>query len=417
MGLSSCILLVFAVIPTLLFFSPAHGAQTGTVCLMPDGASACSSSPTSLSESLGGSLRVSVFIQGSGGLSGFDITLLAERGILNPVGIDLTGTVLMGTPFVLTECLGGALIQGNSCSTTDLASTIHLTAVSAIGSPATITPTTGLLFTAIYNVTSIGSTSLGFMTGCRSSVNGTSTCVAITNGSATPLPEHVQTANFNNGEIPSFSISASPDSLSIPVTLFGVSTITVASLDGFSGVVSLDAAGSESPGPLACFPPVCLPFNVNLTPGGTGDSNLTVFSGLGLANKLYFVTVTGVSGNLSRSVIIPVTLTPLPPDFFVSQPSTLLLKRHSSISESISLFSLRGFSGTVELSIVAPLSRRGPTITSNASNVTLSSGGSADIVLTITAPPNAVLATYSLEAICTSGSLSHTVLFDVTITK
>jgi hypothetical protein len=47
----------------------------------------------------------------------------------------------------------------------------------------------------------------------------------------------------------------------------------------------------------------------------------------------------------------------------------------------------------------------------------LSAGGLAEIVLTITAPPNAVLADYSLEVICTSGSLSHIVFLYFVITK
>src|SRR5205807_356953 len=77
--------------------------------------------------------------------------------------------------------------------------TLHLVATSALGSGITATPTTGLLFTAIYNVT--GATSgitLGFQTGCiNTSVSG-GICVTVANGTPIPVPETVQTATFSN---------------------------------------------------------------------------------------------------------------------------------------------------------------------------------------------------------------------------
>ena len=172
----------------------------GIICLTQPGTTSCPTNAPSLTGSTGTQLRVSVFTQTSGGLNGFDIVLLADHTILRPVAVDLTGTVLLGTPAVVAECLGGILVRGASCNSADTADTLELAATSAFGQPNTPSPTTGLLFTAIYNIT--GTTSnvrLGFQTGCGSSTTPTSDtpfCVDVTNGSPAPVPEYLLEATF-----------------------------------------------------------------------------------------------------------------------------------------------------------------------------------------------------------------------------
>jgi len=144
---------------------------------------------------------VGVYLNGSAGLNAFDITLLTNNAILKPVSIDLTGTLLLGTPVIVLECLNGALVAGTVCSSTDTAGTIHLAATSAAGQPLTTAPTTGLLFTGVFNVTgttAAGGIALGFQTGCSSTSVPGGVCVTIANGSTTPDPETAQVASFNN---------------------------------------------------------------------------------------------------------------------------------------------------------------------------------------------------------------------------
>src|SRR5213592_1559984 len=80
------------------------------------------------------------------------------------------------------------------------------------------TPTTGLLFTAIYNVT--GTTpgiALGFQTGCANTSVSGGVCVTVANGTLIPVPETIQTATFSNSPpSPDFSITTSPSSLTTP---------------------------------------------------------------------------------------------------------------------------------------------------------------------------------------------------------
>ncbi len=285
---------------------PAHGQMTGTVCLINPSDTSCPSSPASIHGTVGTQLRVSVFIQASGGLNGFDITLLADHTILKPAGADLTGTVLPGPQTILAECIGGILVQGSRCASTDTVDTVHLAAVACLGC-ITATPTTGLLFTAIYNVTSATSgTPLGFQTGCPTptSVGTTSTCVTIANGTPTPVPENVQTAVFSTAD---FTMTANPTSLTISRSSQMTSTITLNSLGRFSGTVSL----STSITPAAHHAPATsLSSNsVTLASGGSASVILTVSATKNTSTGTYTVTVTGTSGSITNTVLVSVTVT------------------------------------------------------------------------------------------------------------
>ncbi len=284
---------------------PAHGQFTGTVCLVPPGTTSCPSSPASITGTVGTQLRVSVFIQNSDGLNGFDVTLLADRTILKPAGADLTGTVLIAPQAVVVECLSGILVVGNTCSSTDSINTLHFAVVGAPGM-ITGTPTTGLLFTAIYNITgSTTGTPLGFQTGCPSPTSVSNTCVTITNGSINPDPETVQTAVFSStGD---FSITANPVTLTIPRSSSSSSTVTLASLGGFSGTITLSTSVTPSThrGPAASLSSN----SVAIASGGSGSVVLIVSTAKNSSTGSFTVTVVGTSGSISHSVNVSVTVT------------------------------------------------------------------------------------------------------------
>jgi minor extracellular protease Epr len=105
---------------------------------------------------------------------------------------------------------------------------------------------------------------------------------------------------------PDFSNSASPSALTINAGASGTSTITVTSLNTFSGAVSLTVSGpagwsaSASPSPLT------------LVSGGTASSTLTIPVPLGTAAGTYTVTVTGTSGLLSHSATVTANVQTVP---------------------------------------------------------------------------------------------------------
>jgi len=288
--------------------NPAHGQFTGTVCIVASGSTSCPSSPPTITGTVGTQLRVAIFVQGSDGTNGFDITLKADHTILKPAGADITGSVLQPPQQIIEECLGGVLVVGNTCQSTDTIDTLHFVALNCLGCPLTAAPTTGLLFTAIYNVTATTTgTPMGYQTGCANTSVSGGTCVTLTNGTPTPDPETVLGATFTTGAVPDFSISASPTSLSVSHGAQGTSTITLSSLGGFAGTVSLSASVTPAVhhGPTATLSPT----SVTLSSGGTGSSTLTISTVKNTPLGSYTVTVTGTSGSLSHSVTVTVSVT------------------------------------------------------------------------------------------------------------
>ncbi|HYY92451.1 MAG TPA: hypothetical protein VE955_10725, partial [Candidatus Dormibacteraeota bacterium] len=99
-------------------------------------------------------------------------------------------------------------------------------------------------------------------------------------------------------------------SLSVTQNSTSASTITLSSLDGFSGTLNLTATVSPS-GPNLSFTTA----SVILSSGGTAQSTLTV-SAIGgpyntVATGMYTVTLTVTNGTLSHSKTLQATVNPL----------------------------------------------------------------------------------------------------------
>ncbi len=106
---------------------------------------------------------------------------------------------------------------------------------------------------------------------------------------------------------PGFSITPSPASLAIQQGSTGTSTITLASLNGFSGSLTLSQTTSPSE-PSVSFNPT----SVTLSSGGTATSTVTVSAMGGLYSSVaagnYAVTVTATNGTLTHSATIQVAV-------------------------------------------------------------------------------------------------------------
>src|SRR6266480_2396587 len=100
-----------------------------------------------------------------------------------------------------------------------------------------------------------------------------------------------------------FGVSASPTAISLSQDHSATSTITVSSLNGFSGNVALSA---NAP---AGFTVALNPTTVSLTPGGTATSTLTITATGSQISGTYTVTVTGSSGTLSHQTAVSVSYT------------------------------------------------------------------------------------------------------------
>src|SRR5438445_3732669 len=99
--------------------------------------------------------------------------------------------------------------------------------------------------------------------------------------------------------IPDFTISANPSSLTLNSGSSGSSTITVTSVNGFSGTVSLASSPSASS--------TLSSSSVNVAAGGKGAVMLTVTP---TGSTTY--TITGTAGSISHSVNVVVTVLTVP---------------------------------------------------------------------------------------------------------
>lgn len=213
---------------------------------------------------------------------------------------------------------------------------------------------------------------------------------------------HSTSVAFKVTATPDFGLTANPTSISNTTGNPGLSTITVASMNGFTGTVTLSVT-TTSPS-LSCT------LSSTTISGGSGTSNMSCTSN---SAGSYVANVTGTSGSLSHSAIVTYQITAAPDFTLSANPSSLTISQGSSGASTITLTSLNGFSGTVTLT--ASVSPLGPSTNLNPGTLTLTSNGIGSSTLNVTSA-SASPGAFKINVTATSGSLSHSFLLNVTIT-
>jgi subtilase family serine protease len=207
--------------------------------------------------------------------------------------------------------------------------------------------------------------------------------------------------------LPSFTLSASPSSLTITQGgPGGTSTITVHDMNGFNGSVSLSASGLPS-GVTAVFNPTST----------TGTSTLTLTASSSATTGTATVTITGTSGSLIATTTLMLTVTPAStPNFTISAaPSTLTISQGSHGTSTITITSQNGFNSATTLTATGLPS--GVTATFSTNPVTPPANGFATSTLTLTASATASVGTSTVTVTGTSGTLIHSTTITLTITS
>ena len=185
-----------------------------------------------------------------------------------------------------------SVAQGSSgtstISVTDIAGFTGSVTLSASGLPAGVTATFG--------TNPATSTSVLTLTASTTATTGAAT-VTITGTAGTLTHTATVSLTVTAAAAPNFSLSASPASLTVTQGTAGNSTITVTPSGGFTGSVTLSASG--------------LPAGVTASFGtnpATSTSVLTLTASATATTGAATVTVTGVSGTLSHSTTIALTI-------------------------------------------------------------------------------------------------------------
>ncbi|MGA9388547.1 MAG: MG2 domain-containing protein [Candidatus Bathyarchaeia archaeon] len=167
------------------------------------------------------------------------------------------------------------------------------------------------------------------------------------------------TTNYVPVTTPDFSISASPSALTIKAGASGNSTMTVTSLNGFDGTVTLVATAPTG------WSASAIPSSLAVSSGGSASSTLTITVLSTTAAGTYTVTVTGTSGSLNHSATVTVSVPTVP-----SAPQNLKATAgNAQVTLSWSAPSSNGGSAITNYNIYRGNSAGGETLLTTLGNV------------------------------------------------
>lgn len=190
-----------------------------------------------------------------------------------------------------------------------------------------------------------------------------------------------------------FSLTAMPASQTVTAGSAAQYTIDAVPVNGFSGMVSLNASGLPS-GATASFSPAVV--------GASGSSTLTLSTTSSTPAGTLTLTITGMSGNLSHAATVTIAVSSSTPDFSLSAaPSSQSVSAGGSVSYTVSVASVNGFSSSVSLSV------NGLPSGATASFSPLAIGAAGTATLTISTASTTPAGNDTLTVTGTSGTLSH----------
>jgi hypothetical protein len=208
---------------------------------------------------------------------------------------------------------------------------------------------------------------------------------------------------------PDFTISLNPTSLTVQQGSSGTTQLTIASLNGFAGTVSLALAGAPSGVTLS-------PSSVDVPEGGSVTRSLTLAVDPTVDPGTYGFQVKATGGGLTKTANLSLRVTAAP-DFTVSlDPESLTVQQGSSGTTTLTITPQNGFSGAVNLSLVDENGNPVPGITLSPTGVSVAGSSPVTQDLTVSVAGSVVAGTYSLQLKATSGSLVKTAPLDLTVT-
>jgi len=333
-------------------------------------------------------------------VTGYDMV----TGWGSPNGANLINALAgSGTPsFTLSDSPSSlSITQGGAAGTstvtvTDVGGFTGSVTLAASGLPSGVTATFGT------NPTT-GSSTLSLTASATATTGSSTVTITGTSGSLTATTTLALTVTA--AASPSFTLSASPSSLSVTQGSSGTSTISVTDKNGFSGSVTLAASGLPSG--------VTAAFGTNPT---TGSSVLTLTASATATTGTSTVTITGTSGSLTATTTIALTVnaSTAAKNFTMSlSPASFTVDESGSVSTTLTITSTGGFHSAVTLSV-----NEFPTdvsATASANPVTPPANGSVKVTLTWSATRRAPTGTTTIELIGTSGSTTNQIPVTITV--
>ncbi len=160
---------------------------------------------------------------------------------------------------------------------------------------------------------------------------------------------------LSNSTTPDFGLSINPSKLNVQQGGSSTAIVTVTSLDGFNGTVTLSASVTSK---IANTTSVTLsPSTVSIKSGGSATATLTIQASQSTpVYNFWSLILKGTSGSVTHTLLVTLAITSPPPDFNISaSPTSATLTPGSSRTFTMTVQSLYNFTGTVNLAAsVAP---------------------------------------------------------------
>jgi hypothetical protein len=264
-----------------------NGTVNFSVAGLPTGATA-TFNPTSVSTS--GASTMTVSVDSSTAAGSYPLTISGTSGsLLHTTSVTLVVTAAPSPDFSLAATpVSQTVIQGVATSFT-----------------ATVTPSGGFTGNVAFSVSGLPAGATGTFSPTSVTMSGSST-LSVTTSSTTPTGSYVLTITGTSGSLthnttvtlvvtapnPDFTISVTPASSTVVRPGSATYTVTIGSLNSFSGTVTLSITGLPSR-TTATFNPSSV--------AGAGTSTLTITTRRQTTTGSFPLTITGRSGTLSHS--------------------------------------------------------------------------------------------------------------------
>src|SRR5271165_3664047 len=247
--------------------------------------------------------------------------------------------------------------------------------------------------------------------------SGNST-MTITVGASTPVGTYPITVTGNGGGVqqhttvtltvtapPTFTISASPSSLSVVQGNQGISTITATISNGFNSAITLSASGMPSGTTVSFNPnPIAAP--------GSGSSTMTITVGSSTPTGTYPITVTGNGGGVQQNTTVTLTVTAAPNFTISASPASLSVHQGNQGTSTITTAISGGFNSAISLSASGMPS--GTTVSFNPQTIPAPGSGSSS--MTITVGSSTPMGTYPITVTGNSGGIQQNTTVALTVT-
>ena len=251
-----------------------------------------------------------------------------------------------------------------------------------------------------FNLSAGGSQNVSFSIPSTASPGNYSVVISGTSASLT----HSATLALTVSTVPDFSISVSPLAITATAgTSNSTFSVSITGVNGFSGSVSVSFGGL--PAGASTSPPS--PFGV--AAGSSQSVSLSIPSTAPPGN--YTVAVNGTSGTLAHSATLALTINP-PPDFSIAvSPTAMTVSAGTSTSAfTVSITGQNGFTNSVTVTLGG---LPNGTTSSPVSPFSVAAGNSQSVTLNV--PTTTRSGAYSVTAMGTSGTLTHSALLALTI--